>query len=351
MERVSRWVLDLSNVAVEPDTDGQRASWSRVQHLCTALEREAAAPVSGVADRSLFYKLSEKDQSKLRAWQRAGRAQLEPWADPVICEMATDDSLCHIVSNDNYRGLRRQFPILQGFQRIWGFRVDSGVTIERRTLAELGGAEISRAEEDEDRTPKRLRSPEGARLLRSEWACRAPSCWWSNFSAIEDLPRNDRGRARCPACDSLLVDVGPAQATKAVKVVASGAVAERIPLPLDARIIAGRGTGPGRLDVRTVASEDAAQRVSRDHLEVMNRNSRVLVRDMASTNGTRIVRRDGRSFDLAPGRMQLLEEGEQAMIADGLWIEVSGRRYPRGSADLPAPALPPPVPTRATKRG
>jgi hypothetical protein len=347
---VGLWVIDLSNVAVVPGTGGRDADWDRVELLVSLLRLEASAQVFGVADRSLYYgRLDERGRTALRAWQSRGRALLEPWADPAICERAGQHDGVHIVTNDNFRGLRRMFPFLQGFDRIWGFRLDERPSVFRRALAELGDAEISRAEEDEERTPKRLRTATGMRLLAREWQCVNQVCTWSDFSAIEELPLNRDGTAACPSCEKPLQDAGAASSTRAIKIGVLDEVVERAPVPLGASVTLGRREGRFRIDLRGMAPTGEAQRVSREHLSVFNMNSRILVEDLGSTNGTVIEREDGGRFVLAPGRKLILTENERALLAPSVWIGVSGRQYPRGRVDSVDSGLPEPQPTRLAK--
>lgn len=327
---INGWILDLSNIAVHKAAGGREASWDRVASVVSLLKARGDFDVSGVADRSLFYRLDERGQSALRSWQQNGRAVIVPWADAEICERLSDEPNLHVVSNDNFRGLRRDFPVLQGLDRIWSFRFEPQLAVARRSLAPLGEADISRAEEDEDRTPKRLGTPEGKLLLAREWRCMNPACPWSAHASIEVLPVNDRGRAVCPDCDTTLADAGPAKATRAVKVVVDGNVVERIPIAGGITLTLGRGSGSCRIDVRDLLSAEESDRVSRYHLAVRNLNGRVLVEDLDSSNGTIIRRSDGTEFRLEPGRKQILEEGDLACVTQRLHVSPSGLRYPRG---------------------
>lgn len=328
---VGVWVIDLSNVAVVPGSGGRHADWARVDLLVSLLREHADARVFGVADRSLYYgRLDEHGRASLREWQSRGSALLQPWADPAICECATDQDDAHIVSNDNFRGLRRMFPVLQRFDRIWGFRLDERPSVFRRELAALGDAEISRAEEDEERTPKRLRTATGRQLLAREWRCVNGNCTWSDFSAIEQLPLNRDGTAVCSSCEEALEDAGAASSTRAVKIGVLREVVERAPVPLGASVTLGRGEGRFRIDLRGLIPTEEAQRVSREHLSISNINSRIMVEDLGSTNGTIIERETGDRFVLEPGRKLILGENERALLAPSVWIMVSGRRYPRG---------------------
>lgn len=324
------WILDLSNIALHQVGGGREASWDPIATVVTLLKLRGNKAVLGVADRSLYHRLAERGQSALRSWQQAGRAVLVPWADAEICQRLSDEPGLHVVTNDNFRGLRRMYPVLQGLDRIWGFRLDPEPTVWKRSLAPLGEAEISRAEEAEDQTPKRLGTPEGRRLLAREWRCMNPGCPWSARHSIEVLPVNDGGRAICPDCDSTLADAGPADATRAVKVVLHGNTVERIPLAGGMSLVLGRGTGKDRIDVRGLLSADEADRVSRRHLLVKNLNGRILVEDLGSSNGTTIRRGDGTEFRLEPGRKQILDEGDLASVAKALSVAPSGLRFPRG---------------------
>jgi hypothetical protein len=327
---IGSWILDLSNIATHRTAVGREASWDRVAAVVSLLKARGDQDVSGVADRSLFYRLDEHGQSALRSWQQNGRAIIVPWADAEICQRLSDESDLHVVSNDNFRGLRRDFPVLQGLDRVWTFQFEPQLGLIRRPLAPLGEADISRAEEDEDRTPKRLGTPEGKRLLAREWRCMNPECPWSAHPAIEVLPVNDRGRAVCPDCDATLADAGPAEATRAVKIVVDGNVVERIPIAAGITLTLGRGSGPDRIDVRDLLPAEESERVSRRHLAVRNLNGRVLVEDLESSNGSVIRRSDGTEFRLEAGRRQILEEGDRACVTRRLHVAPSGLRYPRG---------------------
>lgn len=324
------WILDLSNIAMHQVAGGREASWDRVAAVVSLLKARGDGSVDGVADRSLYYQLDERGQSALRAWQQSGRAVIVPWADAEICQRLSDDPDLHVVSNDNFRGLRRTFPVLQGFDRIWSFRLEPEPAITRRSLAPLGEADISRAEEAEDQTPKRLGTPEGRRLLAREWRCMNPGCPWSARHSIEVLPANDGGRAVCPDCDATLADAGPAEATRAVKIVVNATTVERVPLPAGVTLTLGRGAGPDRIDVRGLLPTDESERVSRRHLALRNLNGRILVEDLGSSNGTTIRRADGDEFRLESGRKQILNEGDSASVSKSLFVAPSGLRFPRG---------------------
>ena len=324
------WILDLSNIAMHQVAGGRGASWDRVAFVVSLLKARGDGAVDGVADRSLYYQLDERGQSALRAWQQSGRAVIVPWADAEICQRLSEDPERHVVSNDNFRGLRRTFPVLQGFDQIWSFRLEPEPAITRRSLAPLGEADISRAEEAEDQTPKRLVTPEGRRLLTREWRCMNPQCPWSVRHSIEVLPVNDGGRAVCPDCDATLADAGPAEATRAVKLVVNATTVERIPLPVGVTLTLGRGAGPDRIDVRGLLPTDESERVSRRHLALRNLNGRILVEDLGSSNGTTIRRADGEEFRLEAGRKQILDEGDSAIVSKSLSVAPSGLRFPRG---------------------
>ena len=328
-------ILDLSNIATIPSTDGKRAEWWRVEAAVAEFRRSVSGQVQpyGVADRSLRHKLSDSDRATLESWQRTGRAELPDWADPVICELVEKYPEASIVSNDYFRGLRREFPFLQGFDRIYQHEVvaRNQASLRRVRLSRLGEAEISRAEEDELRTPLRLNDSDGARLLRFEWACDDPDCFWSSYPAIETLPYNERGRARCPECDSDLRQAGRASETRQLKLSTGGRTFERIPVTDGARLVVGRASGRSAIDVRRGLGEDQVDRVSREHLAVENRSGRVVVEDLGSTNGSIIRRADGTPEPLHPNKRLALQIGEAVILGGVLNMEISGRRFARGS--------------------
>lgn len=101
-------ILDLSNVAIEPGANGRRAAWWRVEALLAEWKRwvHPHAVVAGVADRSIRHKLDPYGLEQLNRWQRQGRAEVLPWADPLVCELAQESPSALVVSNDHFRGLR-----------------------------------------------------------------------------------------------------------------------------------------------------------------------------------------------------------------------------------------------------
>lgn len=327
-------ILDLSNVAIEPGANGRRAAWWRVEALLAEWKRRVhpAPAVAGVADRSLRHKLDPYGLAQLNRWQRQGQAEVLPWADPLVCELAQEDPSAFVVSNDQFRGLRGEFPFLQGFDRLYRFEIlaDRSCRLARGRLEVLDAAEISRAQEDEIRTPRHLRDPEGARLLRFEWACDNAECVWAGASAIEELPVNNRGVAHCPACGEALRQVGPADMTRELKLIVDGAVLERVPVPVGASLTIGRSSGTDVVDARELMDPSAAKRISRRHVQIANVNGRVRVCDLGSTNSSSIRRPDGSATNLEADRIFVLDEGCALDLPGTLSVELSGKRYARG---------------------
>ena len=332
--RSSLTVLDLSNIAVVPESGGRRAEWRRVEAVIQEWRStiDADAAFYGVADRSLRHKIDRLGLERLREWQRAGVAQVPPWADPIICEVVGENRGSVIVSNDRFRGLRRDFPFLQGFDRIYGFVIsdDGAASLVQRTLEVLRESEISQAEEREAMTPRRLNQGNGTDLLKYEWACDNSECNWSALPAIEDLPINDHGVARCPDCQALLREAGRVNATREVKIVVNSAVVERVPVTVGTSIIFGRQSGRSAFDIASLVGEPAGSRISREHVQISNKNGRIRVRDLGSTNGSRLRRADESEVAIAPGRTFLLREGETVVLPAQVDITVSGKQYPRG---------------------
>lgn len=327
-------ILDLSNIAVEPGTNGERASWRRVEDTLAVWRSDfdARAVFYGVADRSLLHKLDKAGTDELRGWQRAGRAQIVPWADPIVCELAERSLRAFVISNDNYKGLRGRFPYLQGCDRFYSVEFSAMGTphLRQRRLAVLGAEMISAAREDEDKTPFHLREAEGQALLRFEWACVDALCVRSVLPALEELPFNDHGVAKCPGCGGDLRKVALAKSTAELKLVVDGNEVERIPLSDGAAVVIGRGAGPAIVDVREFMAEEAVGMISRRHVEVTNRSGRLLARDLGSRNGSQIVRAGDTPAALASDVPTVMSAGTEVVLAGGLSLKRSGKRYPRG---------------------
>ena len=327
-------ILDLSNIAVEPGTNGKRANWGRVDATLSTWRSEvdASAVFYGVADRSLLQKLDRAGIHELRRWQRAGRAQIVPWADPIVCELAERSDRAFVITNDNYKGLRQRFSYLQGCNRFYSVQASSegAPRLTPRRLAIIDSAEISAAREDEDRTPLHLREAQGHALLRFEWACENVDCPRSALTVLEDLPFNDHGVAKCPGCDRELRKVALAESTAELKLVVDGNDAERVPMADGTVLVIGRGSDPMTIDVREFMAKEGAEKISRLHVEVTNRSGRLLARDLGSRNGTLIVCGGQVPAALAGDVPTVMHPGTKLVLAGRLVLQRSGKRYPRG---------------------
>ena len=345
-------IIDMSTVVRHEYLPG----WQQFEDVVAAWKKDqdSDAVVLGVADNSLWYELDKWGQEQFNRWQRAGRARRTPWADPLVCELAEAYPHAKVLTSDKYRDLRREFPWLQGSDRFVNFNIDSaGVTFTPASMSAIPDDEISMYDEKAGMKPRRLTTPEGQRLLLKEWACLNGECPWSQAPAISELPINRDGTAVCPNCDQPLRAVGDASRTFEIKVIINESEVAQLPVVEGSSITLGRGGGEDRFDVRSLLDPEVANLVSRNHLKISNVNGSFLVEDLASKNGTELVREDGSTSRLPASVLQRLAPHERiTLAAHRVTIRRSGKRNARGVyvADRGTP-LSEPIHTRVADPG
>lgn len=332
-------IIDLSPIVLlrrEPD-------WGWVELAVDAWreQRDPTARFYGVADNSLYYKLDQAGRRALSEWKRKRRARSVSWADPEVLELATEFAASAVLTTDLYRDHRRDFPWLQGTDRIWKPVIaDATVGFERLDYSPIPDEEVSWRIEEADLTPKGFKTGEARDALRYEWRCTAATCQWANGAVIEEDPAFRDGKVVCPSCSGSASRLGLRESTKEIVLLLGDDEVDRLPLAERFELTVGRGRDTGRYDVREVLEDAGADKVSRDHLKVINKSGRIFVEELGSKNGTDIVREDGTSSRLQVGVQQGLAPNEHVSLAGGLLnIRLSGKKRPRGTykPDLTTP--------------
>lgn len=334
-------IIDLSPIVLlrgEP-------SWAWVEDVARTWreQHDPDARFYGVADNSLYYRLDEAGRRGLSDWKRKRAARSVSWADPEILELATQFESAQVVTTDLFRDHRRDFPWLQGTDRIWTPVVQGDrMRFDRLDYSPIPAEEVSWRVEEADLTPKGFRSPEAREALRHEWACTSNACPWSTKALIEEDPAFRAGDVVCPSCSKPAKRLGFRESTQEIVLLLDEDEVDRIPLAERSELIVGRGRDVNRYDVREVLGNPTAARVSRDHLRLVNRSGRIFVEELGSRNGTEIVREDGALAHVQPGVQQALARAERLALAGGvLNIRLSGKKRPRGTyePDLTTPSF------------
>lgn len=332
-------IIDLSPVVLvrgEP-------SWGWVDAAVKAWreQRDPKARFYGVADNSLYYKLDESGKRGLSEWKRKRMARSVSWADPEVLELATHFKAASVLTTDLYRDHRRDFPWLQGTDRIWKPVVcDGTVGFKRLDYSPIPAVEVSWRIEEADLTPKGFKTREARDALRYEWRCATTNCHWGSLAVIEEDPAFRDGQVVCPSCSAPARRLGFRESTKEIVLLLGDDEVDRLPLAEHSGLTVGRGRDIGRYDVRGVLEEAAASKVSRDHLKLTNKSGRIFVEELGSKNGTDMVREDGMISQLQRGVQQGLALNEHLALAGGLLnIRLSGKKRPRGTykPDLTTP--------------
>lgn len=332
-------IIDLSPIVLlkgEP-------TWSWVEASVKAWreQRDPKARFYGVADNSLWYRLDDSGRRSLSDWKRNRMARSVSWADPEVLELATQFDTASVLTTDLYRDHRRDFPWLQGTDRVWKPMVANGtLAFERLDYAAVPAEEVSWRIEEAVLTPKGFRTPEARDALRYEWRCSAGACQWSAKAVIEEDPAFRDGQVICPGCLTPAKRLGLRESTKEVVLLLGDDEVDRLPLAERSELTVGRGRDIGRYDVREVLDDADANRISRDHLKLSNNGGRIFVEELGSKNGTKIIRPDGATAPLQADIQQILAPTEQLALAGGsLNIRLSGKKRPRGTyePDLTTP--------------
>lgn len=108
-------------------------------------------------------------------------------------------------------------------------------------------------------------------------------------------------------------------------------------LTLDTPIVFGRHPSPSRVESgvapRLVAVISPTQEVSGTHVRIEQSGDAVVVTDLRSTNGTRVVGADGTGFRLRPGASTVALAGTTVEIGDGNIIEITAAPGGSGGTD------------------
>ena len=329
-------IIDLSPV-VRLD---QRNDWRHVDMVVKAWreQRDADSVFYGVADNSLWYQMDDHGKRGLNEWKRRRMAKSVPWADPEILELAAANPEASVITTDLFRDHRSKHPWLQGTTRMIK-PVISGAAVEFTPLdfSPIPDYEVSWRVEEAELKPRGITTPEARQALMSEWACTNPTCDWGTAPVIDDDPSFLNGRVCCPACSGVARNAGAREHTREVVVLLGDDEADRIPIASGTALTIGRGRGADRYDVRGLLDDRHAALVSRDHVRVTNQTGRLLIEELGSKNGTRLIRTSGEESRLVAGVLQTLQPTDRISLAqDALQIRPSGRKRARGrySPDL-----------------
>lgn len=332
-------IIDLSPIVLlrgSPNWD-----WVELAVRTWRDQHDSTARFYGVADNSLWHRLDEAGKRKLSEWKRRQTARSVSWADPEILELATQFEGAAVITTDLFRDHRREFPWLQGTERMWKPVIEGGLmTFERLDNSAIAAEEVSWRVEEADLTPKGFRDPLVRDALRYEWRCGTTRCFWSQKAVIEEDPALLDGHIVCPACSAPAEKMELRASTKEIVLLLDEIEVDRLPLAERAVLTVGRGRDIGRYDVRDVLDDAVARGVSREHLRLTNTGGRVVVEELGSKNGTRLVRVGGGSTPLQVGVRQILAPAEHLELADGrLNLRLSGKKRPRGTyqPDLSTP--------------
>lgn len=123
----------------------------------------------------------------------------------------------------------------------------------------------------------------------------------------------------------------PAPATFAVRLGAGDI------LPLDTPVVFGRHPSASRVESgvapRLVSVVSATQEVSGTHVRIEQSGDAVVVTDLRSTNGTRVIAPGGAGFRLRPGESTVALAGATVEIGDGNIIEITAAPGGTGGTD------------------
>lgn len=243
-----------------------------------------------VADRSLVSRLCDQaDRARLIAWKRDGLVEIPHYADPIILDRAEQFEAVTL-SRDQFRAMRREREWMNHYsERFVRWDVTAGTTALVSGLPPAWEGDVTQAEEWDAMRASLFDDSDIASLTSRRWRCADPSCFARKLypERLSVMPKKRLGAVVCPGCESPLEDLGPAPSSILVKVgIASIATAEFI-VEEGHDFFIGRGSERswdvvGDLPVRA--------RVSRDHVELRNKNGSLLARDASSRNGTSVLR-------------------------------------------------------------
>jgi hypothetical protein len=345
-------LVDLSNVLRDDRLGGpaDSAAWSRLDVLADAWERWPSKfdrpHVRLVADSSLRQQLSSEDRRRLKDAEAAGWAETHDYADEPLLDLA-ESAGCLVLTRDQFLGHRRQRPWIETSNQFLTWHVDEAVTLEAADLAGRTGYSLSRAEEADDLKAHHLRpdTSKGAALLTGVYRCENESCVRRAFTpAGADVApfAGPRGEALCAGCKQALSLVGRRSEVAVVRLSAASDPkwTERIPLAAGGALVLGRASSS--LSLKSMLSDDALRRISREHLSLAFNGRRLVALDLSSTNGTTVQvwdwtgRQHGAASPLPPHHALTVGPRDRLILGGALVVERSGRRYPFDLAPVAA---------------
>ncbi len=348
-------LIDGSNICRDRSLApmGIDASWARLESLLLALPR---IPISFpsfhvVADRSLYHRLDDSGRQSLRLLEREGRLEQTKFADEKLVDLAFGDTSNRrgwvIATLDRLVDFRRRYPELDQADAVaWSASEDGVPSPFMRNFGPRPHRLVSMREEGGELHERGLRRLEVQdRAASSHWRCTTASCLIAQLwpDRLEELPRYDEmgDRFTCPSCGDPVESCGPRLPAVSVIVFANEIEVGRLLLEEGPGINVGRADdqrciGLGRL----LPNRDIAQ-ISRRHIHLRLQGQKVEVRDLDSTNGTRIGNLDdsrSTARQLDAGRDVVWRLHERIYLPAEVDLERSGRRLPiRG--EVPNAAL------------
>jgi len=343
-------LVDGSNICRDRSITpkGTDASWARLESLLLALPQTLIAFPSFyvVADRSLYHRLDEPGRQSLRLLEREGRLEQAKFADEKLVDLAFSDTSNRrgwaIATLDRLVDFRRRYPELDHADAVAWTASEHG--IPSPFLREFGPRPhrlVSMREEEGELYERGLRRLEVQdRAAASHWRCTTASCPVAQLwpDQLEELPRYDEigNRFICPSCGEPVERRGPRSAAVSVIVFADGVEAGRLLLEEGAGLDIGRVAAQRCIGLeRLLPDRDIAQ-ISRRHIHLRLQGQEVAVRDLDSTNGTRIGNLDdsrSTARRLDAGRDVVWRLHERIYLPAEVDLERSGRRLPiRGEA-------------------
>lgn len=346
-------MIDVSNVCysheLPPRTHGPVSPLIDRLTLVVAAWRERygrRASIRCVADASVRCEIGD------RRWRPVARdlsIEVTSYADELILDHARDERR-FVLSRDQFVEHRRGYPWIEArperFLR-WRYErreilfVPSGIRPQpHQVVSERVEANQLRRE---GLDPDRDRA-----LLETRWRCETSSCLRAHFwqQMLLSWPAKDAaGRARCPACRSPLVPLGPRGVFREVLVFAiDGATPlTRFPVEHGVSVVVGRGRRDQGISLDAIpGAPKGVGRLSRQHaLLRLDERGQLRVVDLGSTNGTVVRTSNGApSARLARDKPAVVGLGGGVELAGVLRLELSGKRFlstlppaPRGSSD------------------
>ncbi|WP_329184952.1 NYN domain-containing protein [Actinacidiphila glaucinigra] len=340
-------ILDASNLA---RARGNRWLFSRVCDVRAQWLREhpAAFPYA-VLDASV--RPYFEDKRLIRQAEGDHWLEVHPGdADDEILRLAEQYGAA-VVSHDNYRAFRRDYPWLQDCEdRLWSVRRKGDeVTLHRRRLKAASDAQIDEDLRNKARKAGLLASPTDRR-----WHCAAPTASDCHRSG-EELEWNQvhelAGRWYCRSCDypaeEILTRAAPVDSLPGPPTVTlmHGFRTVWTQVVPDDGMLVGRPSRkyPDSVDVTAGLPADQADEVSRGHLRLfLDDDGELLAEHRAANNASFInpqLGKDGRPLNQRMVRLVHfpLDEGDEVFLGPGVVRLVVGRDDTVGSdrPDLP----------------